>query len=159
MAASRRTLVVALVVLAAGLALWLNPARSGPATPPPDRAQEQAVPPAPSSASAVARSVGAPTGHPRLVDLGAGKCVPCKAMAPILEKLAQDYQGHLEVVFLDVWENPEAGRTYDVGMIPTQIFFDGQGKELFRHEGFFSREEILATWTRLGHPLTGGQPR
>lgn len=152
MTAPRRALVLGLVVLAAGLALWLNPSRT--ATPPPG-----GEPTVPHSASAVARKVEAPTGRPRLVDLGAGRCVPCRAMAPLLEQLAQDYQGRLEVVFLDVWENPEAGRAYHIGMIPTQIFFDGRGKELFRHEGFFSREDILATWTRLGHPLAGGQPR
>jgi len=94
-----------------------------------------------------------PSGLPRLLDLGAGKCVPCKAMAPILEDLRRDYRGRMEVEFIDVWENRDAARTYQIGMIPTQIFYDARGRELFRHDGFFSRQEILDTWARLGLPL------
>ncbi len=91
---------------------------------------------------------------PRLVDLGANKCIPCKMMAPILESLKKEYAGRLQVDFIDVWQNPDAGRQYKIGLIPTQIFYDASGKELFRHEGFFSKEEILAKWKELGLDLT-----
>ena len=94
---------------------------------------------------------------PRLLDLGAGRCIPCKAMAPILEELRATYQGRLEVVFLDVWENPKEAEKHGVSAIPTQIFFDATGKELFRHEGFFSREEILAKWREFGVELATGK--
>jgi thioredoxin 1 len=87
---------------------------------------------------------------PRLVDLGANKCIPCKKMAPILEGLKADFAGQLDVRFIDVWENREAGRKYEVLLIPTQIFFNAAGEELFRHEGFYSREDILAKWKELG---------
>ena len=87
---------------------------------------------------------------PRLMDLGATKCIPCKMMAPILEELKQEYTGKLEVVFIDVWENAGAGKKYGINLIPTQIFFDASGKELFRHEGFFGKEDILAKWKDLG---------
>jgi thioredoxin 1 len=90
---------------------------------------------------------------PRLVDLGAGKCIPCKMMAPILEELKTEYAGRFEVVFIDVWENPDAGKGYGIRMIPTQIFYDSSGKELFRHEGFFSKADILAKWKELGIDL------
>ncbi len=90
---------------------------------------------------------------PRLVDLGAGKCVPCKMMAPILEELKKSYAGKMDVVFIDVWENPDAGKKYGVNVIPTQIFYNEQGKELFRHEGFFSKEDILGKWKELGVEL------
>jgi thioredoxin len=86
---------------------------------------------------------------PRLVDLGADKCIPCKAMAPILEGLKKEYAGVFNVEFIDVWKNPNAGGEYGVKIIPTQIFFDAEGKELFRHEGFFSKEDILAKWKGL----------
>lgn len=89
-------------------------------------------------------------GLPRLVDLGAGKCIPCKKMAPILETLKKEYAGRMDVEFIDVWENPRAGDLYGVRMIPTQIFYDAAGKELFRHEGFYSREDILGKWRELG---------
>lgn len=90
---------------------------------------------------------------PRLVDLGAGKCIPCKQMAPILEALKKEYAGRLEVEFIDVWENPQAGNRYRIRMIPTQIFYDATGKELFRHEGFYGREDILNKWKELGVDL------
>lgn len=87
---------------------------------------------------------------PRLVDLGAGKCIPCKMMAPILEDLKKTLAGTLDVQFIDVWENPEAGRQYGINVIPTQIFYDARGKELFRHEGFMGKEDILAKWKEFG---------
>ena len=90
---------------------------------------------------------------PALIDLGAGKCIPCKMMAPILEELKAEYEGVLKVEFIDVWENPEAGKEYGIRLIPTQIFYDSSGKELFRHEGFFSKEDILAKWKELGVEL------
>ncbi|UCE49085.1 MAG: hypothetical protein JSW47_02870 [Phycisphaerales bacterium] len=96
-------------------------------------------------------------GLPRLVDLGAGKCIPCKMMAPILEELKEEYAGRLKVEFIDVWENPEAGAEYGIKLIPTQIFYDASGKELFRHEGFYSKEDILGKWKELGIDLTSAE--
>lgn len=90
---------------------------------------------------------------PRLLDLGADKCVPCKMMAPILEQLKVDYEGVLIVDFLDVWKQPAAAEPYGLKVIPTQIFFSADGTELFRHEGFYSREDILAKWRELGVAL------
>ncbi len=90
---------------------------------------------------------------PRLVDLGAGKCIPCKMMAPILEDLKTTLVGKLDVQFIDVWQNPDAGKKYGINVIPTQIFYDAQGKELFRHEGFFGKDDILAKWKEFGVDL------
>jgi thioredoxin 1 len=90
---------------------------------------------------------------PRLVDLGAGKCTSCKMMSAVLDELKTTYAGKLEVVFIDVWENKQAGEQYGIRMIPTQIFYDAAGKELFRHEGFFAKEDILAKWIELGVTL------
>jgi len=92
-------------------------------------------------------------GMPRLVDLGADKCIPCKAMAPILVELRSEYAGRMQVDFIDVWKDPSAGDPYNIRTIPTQIFFDGTGRELTRHEGFISKQDILATWKRLGVDL------
>ena len=92
---------------------------------------------------------------PKLVDLGAGKCIPCKAMAPILEELKKTYAGKMDVVFIDVWQNPTEADKYKINLIPTQIFFAPDGKELFRHEGFFSREDILAKWKEFGYAFQG----
>ena len=90
---------------------------------------------------------------PRLLDLGAGKCIPCKMMVPILDELKTTCAGKLDVVFIDVWENQQAGEQYGIRVIPTQIFYAADGKELFRHEGFFAKEDILAKWKELGVSL------
>lgn len=90
------------------------------------------------------------TNVPRLIDLGAGKCIPCKAMAPILDRLRADYAGRMQVEIIDVWENPAAAERYGINIIPTQIFYAGDGRELSRHEGFMSREEIMGRWKTLG---------
>ena len=81
---------------------------------------------------------------PLLVDVGADKCIPCVMMAPILEELKKEYKGSLDVVFVDAWKKPEEANKYRVRMIPTQIFYDASGKELYRHAGFMSKEDILS---------------
>ena len=91
---------------------------------------------------------------PRLVDFGADKCIPCKMMIPILADLRTNYVGQLEVEFIDVWKNPKAGKEYKINIIPTQIFYDAKGRELFRHEGLLSKEDVLAKWKELGVKLT-----
>jgi len=88
---------------------------------------------------------------PRLLDLGAKKCIPCKKMAPILEELTKEYAGRMNVEFIDVWQNSAAGQKYGIRSIPTQIFYGSDGKELFRHEGFLAKEDILAKWSELGY--------
>jgi len=100
----------------------------------------------------VLRAADAPA-LPRLVDLGAGKCIPCKQMKPVLAELTQEYAGQFEVVFIDVWENKAAGEPYGIRLIPTQIFFAADGKELARHEGFMAKKDILAKWKELGVAL------
>jgi len=90
---------------------------------------------------------------PRMVDLGAGKCIPCKKMAPILEELSHTYEDVFEVEFIDVWKNPSAAKEWGIRVIPTQVFIDAAGTERFRHQGFMAREAILAKWTELGVEL------
>jgi thioredoxin 1 len=89
-------------------------------------------------------------GLPRLVDLGRGTCIPCKKMAPILDELTKEYKGRMQVEVIDLRYKPEAATEYKIQVIPTQIFYDPSGKELFRHRGFMSKEDILAKWKELG---------
>ena len=110
------------------------------------------TPGSPSTAESSAAS-DATAKLPKLLDLGATKCIPCKMMAPILEELKKEYVGKMKVEFIDVWQNEDAGKKYGVEMIPTQIFFDANDKELFRHTGFFGKEDILAKWKELGVDL------
>ena len=85
-----------------------------------------------------------------MVDLGAKKCIPCKMMAPILEELQSEYRERAAVIFIDVWENPEAAPRFSVRAIPTQIFYDAQGKEVTRHEDFLDKQSIVSMFTKLG---------
>jgi thioredoxin 1 len=82
------------------------------------------------------------SGKPSVIDLGARTCIPCKKMAPILESLAGEYRGKASVLFIDVREDQAAAKRFKVQMIPTQIFFDAQGKEVKRHIGFMDKPEI-----------------
>ncbi|WP_371418670.1 thioredoxin family protein [Desulforhopalus sp. IMCC35007] len=85
-----------------------------------------------------------------MVDLGAKKCIPCKMMAPILEELEKEYKDRAAIVFIDVWVNPDAGKKFGIRAIPTQIFYDAEGNEVLRHEGFFDKAGIVAELQKLG---------
>lgn len=87
---------------------------------------------------------------PRLVDLGRGTCIPCKMMAPILDELKREYQGRAVVEAIDLREDPEAAREYGIHLIPTQIFYDADGEEVWRHEGFLAKDAIVAKLKELG---------
>jgi len=151
MKTSIKTIIVLLVAAAAvaAVALKKNQGSASPeATPPPQVSV---------SASQTAATPAVAAHLPKLLDLGATQCIPCKMMAPILEELKKEYAGRMNVEFIDVWQSPDAGKAYGVEMIPTQIFYDASGRELFRHVGFFGREDILAKWKEFGVDL-GGKP-
>jgi thioredoxin 1 len=79
------------------------------------------------------------------VELGSVKCIPCKMMQPIMDEIAKEYKGQVEVVFYDVW-TPEGrlyAEKYQIRAIPTQVFLDKNGKEYYRHLGFLPKEEII----------------
>lgn len=77
-----------------------------------------------------------------MVDLGAKSCIPCKMMAPILEELKVEYQGRAAIIFIDVLEDPSQGKRFGVMSIPTQIFYDRHGAEIYRHVGFFAKKDM-----------------
>jgi thioredoxin len=85
-----------------------------------------------------------------MLDLGAKSCVPCKMMAPILVKLEKAYEGKANIVFIDVWKNREQAPRFKVQMIPTQIFFNAQGEEVYRHVGFLDEKSIVEQLTKMG---------
>jgi thioredoxin 1 len=85
-----------------------------------------------------------------MVDLGAKKCIPCKMMAPILEKLEKDYRGKAAIVFIDVFEDRSQVERFGIRAIPTQIFFDKTGKEVYRHVGFMAEDAIVKQLEKMG---------
>jgi thioredoxin 1 len=96
----------------------------------------------PSATDAVVRQALA-SGKPSVIDLGARHCIPCKKMAPILETLSSECRGRASVLFIDVNEDQAAALRFRIQMIPTQIFFNSQGKEVKRHIGFIDKGDIL----------------
>lgn len=79
------------------------------------------------------------------VELGSVRCIPCKMMQPILAEIEKEYGSQVKVVFHDVWtrEGQPFAAKYRIQAIPTQVFLDQEGKEFFRHVGFFPKEEIV----------------
>ena len=89
-------------------------------------------------------------GKVTMVDLGAKKCIPCKMMAPIMVKLEKAYAGKADIVFIDVWENREQASRFKIRTIPTQIFFNEKGEEIYRHVGFLDEKSIISQMTKMG---------
>lgn len=106
--------------------------------------------PEPQAAVSFAPATVVGQGKPVLLELGSDQCVPCKMMTPVLKELSEQYPQQFTVAFHDVWKDSSVGDKYGISVIPTQIFFDKDGKELFRHEGFFAKDLILAKWKELG---------
>ncbi len=92
---------------------------------------------------------------PRVVDFGDKFCIPCKLMAPQLEELKTEQAGKLVVQFVSLGEtaNLPLAEKFNIKLIPTQIFFDADGKEVWRHEGYISKHGILLKWKELGVEL------
>jgi thioredoxin 1 len=90
---------------------------------------------------------------PVLLQVGSHKCRPCKRMEPILDKLRSKYAGKFQVRSVDMRRDKTAGTKYGVRATPTQIFYDSKGREVYRHVGFCSKKDILATWKTLGVKL------
>jgi len=163
-------ILIAVLAVVAGVA-WFRSAREGSSTgtPPPAASPAMANPgPGPTTAPAKegelcpepppTAKVGATPASgpavmrkmPRVVDLGADKCIPCKQMAPILVELRKEYEGRVIVDFIDVWKNPKASEPYKISVIPTQVFFDAEGKEVWRHVGFLPKADFVAKFAELG---------
>ena len=85
-----------------------------------------------------------------MLDLGAKSCIPCKMMAPVIESLSKEYEGKAAIVFIDVWKNPNEPQKFGIKTIPTQIFYDKDGKEVMRHEGYLEKESIVKVLAKLG---------
>lgn len=87
-----------------------------------------------------------------MVDIGAHSCIPCKMMAPVLKEVAAEHEGRAAVVFIDVWQYHDEVKKYGIRVIPTQIFYDAEGNEQYRHEGFMSKADIVVKLVELGMP-------
>jgi len=78
-----------------------------------------------------------------LVNLGADSCMPCQMMQPFLDELMIEYEGQAKIVFVDVWKHSDYGQKFEIFTIPTQIFYDHNGQETFRHQGYLDKNSIV----------------
>jgi len=90
------------------------------------------------------------SGKPILVDFGANSCIPCRQMRPILKEVEKDYSGKAHVLVIDVYKYQDLAREYKIQLIPTLVFFDSNGKEVFRHVGVMNKEMIAAKLKEIG---------
>lgn len=77
------------------------------------------------------------------VELGSVNCIPCRQMQPVMKSIEEKFGDQVEVVFHDVWKDKAPAQKYGIQLIPTQVFLDENGKEFFRHEGFYAEDEII----------------
>jgi thioredoxin 1 len=79
------------------------------------------------------------------IEIGAARCIPCKAMQPIMKAVEEEYKGQVNVVFHDVWtsKGKADAEKYNVQVIPTQVFLDKDGKEYYRHPGYFPKDDVV----------------
>lgn len=90
------------------------------------------------------------SGMPTLVDFGADGCRPCDMLAPIIDALRKEYAGKLNVLFVHVRKEQILAARYGVQVIPVQVFYDKDGKEVFRHLGFLPKDQIAAKLNEMG---------
>jgi len=89
-------------------------------------------------------------GKPTLTEFGSSTCIPCKQMKPILDELAIEYEGKVNVVIIEVYEQMALTRQHSIMAIPTQIIFDSNGKEITRHMGFWAKKDIISQLNKMG---------
>jgi len=92
----------------------------------------------------------AQTPIPKLLDFGRGKCIPCKAMAPILKELSEEYKDRAIIMIIEIDQETKLTEANRIRLIPTQIFFDAKNKEVLRHEGFMSKDDIKKVFQKMG---------
>ena len=78
------------------------------------------------------------------IELGSIKCIPCQKMQIVMDSIEKQYDKQVKIIFYDVWtkEGKPFGDQYKIHLIPTQVFLDEDGKEYFRHEGYFPFDDV-----------------
>lgn len=99
---------------------------------------------------AIQPAEAAETDLPKLIDFGSMLCLPCKEMAATLEEVKREYEGRVLVLVVDVYENYDLAMAVGVQVIPTQIFYDADGNEVFRNAGVMTKEQIVAQFKKMG---------
>jgi thioredoxin 1 len=89
-------------------------------------------------------------GKPVLVDFGANSCMPCRQLRPILKEIEKEHAEKARILVIDVYNYQDLAREYRVQLIPTLIFFDNKGKEMYRHVGAWDKDSIVEKLKEAG---------
>ena len=86
------------------------------------------------------------------IELGSVRCIPCQKMQPVIKSVEEKYGDQVKVIFYDVWtsQGKEDAKQFDFDAIPTQLFLDENGREYFRHVGFFPEVELVKILKQKG---------
>lgn len=86
------------------------------------------------------------------IELGSVRCIPCQKMQPVMKSVEEKYGDQVKVIFYDVWspKGKEDAKQFDFDGIQTQLFLDENGREYFRHVGFFPEDEIVKILNQKG---------
>ena len=139
-----RAIMILAVVAAAAIAVVAKQHKQAASSQPVAAGQPSAPQAPPTGQPAEAKPL------PRVLDFGRGTCIPCKMMKPILDELAKQYEGRAVIKIIDISEHPDQAEAYRIQLIPTQVFIDAEGNEVFRHEGFMPKEDIVAKLAGMG---------
>jgi len=90
------------------------------------------------------------SGEPVVVDFGANSCIPCRQLRPILKEVVKEYSGKTHVLVIDVYKYQDLAKEYKIQFIPTLVFFNSKGEEVFRHIGVMNKETIVAKLKEIG---------
>ena len=90
------------------------------------------------------------SGKPLLVDFGANNCVPCRQLRPILKDIAKEQSGKAEILIIDVYKFKSLAADHKIQVVPTLIFFDKTGKEVYRHMGAWDKDSIVKKLAEIG---------
>jgi thioredoxin 1 len=85
----------------------------------------------------------APTKRPALNEFGAKTCIPCIQMKQVMAELTTSHGDRVEFRMVYADEERDLFRQYKIMLIPTQVFFNAEGKEVDRHIGPLTKEEVL----------------
>ena len=89
-------------------------------------------------------------GLPTMINLGTDLCLSCRKMSSVMEELEKEYRGRATIAYIDMVKHREQAAPYKIRSVPTQIFFDKEGKERFRHEGVLSKKRCIKYLEKLG---------
>ena len=90
------------------------------------------------------------SGQPVLVDFGSNKCIPCRQLRPVLKDVAKEFSGKANVLIIDVFQYQALARQHRINLIPTLVFFDAKGKEIFRRAGVWDKASIARKLKEAG---------